>query len=206
MSPFAGYRKAVNAALISIIGPVAVGKTTLAELLCRELPAEIIREDYAGNPFLAESYTGRDDLLLPSQLYFLLSRSKQLCRAQWPAEGLFVSDYGFCQDRIFARLKLSDGQMEAYDAAARAVEAEIVPPRVMVRLDASIETLQGRIAGRGREYEAVFTQPFLRGLREAHRAIEPPPESVMIDLDCERVDLREEPARRELLQAIRDAL
>ncbi|RKY23662.1 MAG: deoxynucleoside kinase, partial [Planctomycetota bacterium] len=39
------------AKLISIIGPVAVGKTTLAECLAAQLPAEILYEDYAGNPF-----------------------------------------------------------------------------------------------------------------------------------------------------------
>ena len=43
------------ATLISIIGPPASGKTTLAESLCADLEAELVREDYAGNAFLADS-------------------------------------------------------------------------------------------------------------------------------------------------------
>ena len=68
----------MSAALISIIGPPAVGKTTLAALLAAKLPAELIREDYAGNPFLADSYAGSEQARLPGQLYFLLSRVGQL--------------------------------------------------------------------------------------------------------------------------------
>jgi deoxyadenosine/deoxycytidine kinase len=75
------------AKLISIIGPVAVGKTTLAEALARELPGDVLYEDYASNPFLAESFTTQAELMLPSQLYFLLSRVRQLSRSTCRAEG-----------------------------------------------------------------------------------------------------------------------
>ena len=96
----------MSAKLVSIIGPVASGKTLLAEKLSAELPAGLIREDYAGNPFLADSWAGQDDKLLAGQLYFLMSRVKQLALSAWPDDGTFVSDYGFCQDRIFAEIRL----------------------------------------------------------------------------------------------------
>ena len=75
------------AALISIIGPPASGKTTMAHWLAEALPGRLILEDYAGNPFLPGSYQGREELALPAQLYFLFSRVSQLNREAWAGQG-----------------------------------------------------------------------------------------------------------------------
>jgi deoxyadenosine/deoxycytidine kinase len=149
------------ATLISIIGPPASGKTTLAESLCARLGAELVREDYAGNPFLADSYMGKGEARLPGQLYFLMSRVRQLSRSSWPGEGVRISDYGFCQDRIFARLKLTAGEFEIYEPLRAAMEKLIRPPDLLIRLTARPEALLARIASRGREFERVMTAEFL---------------------------------------------
>ena len=109
----------MSAKLISIIGPPAVGKTTLACCLADDMPASLIREDYQGNPFLVESYLGSPEACLPAQIHFLMSRVGQLALAAWPAEGLVVSDYGFCQDHIYAAAKLSADELRLYDRLAR---------------------------------------------------------------------------------------
>ena len=104
----------MSALLISIIGPPAVGKTTLADLLAGDLPADVIYEDFAGNPFLAASYTGQSISRLPAQMYYLISRLAQLRESTWPHAGTVVSDYGYCQDRIFASLRLSPDDLAQY--------------------------------------------------------------------------------------------
>jgi len=179
----------VSAKLISIIGPPAVGKTTLAELLCEELAAELIREDYAGNPFLSEAYLGDNKAMLPSQLYFLLSRVKQLSLETWSQDGLFISDYGFCQDRIYANEKLISDDLGLYERVARRVGGLVKQPDVLINLDATIETLLERIAERGREFEKVFTAEFLSSMREDYKQIRQDLICPIIDIDSNKVDI-----------------
>jgi len=190
----------VSAALISIIGPPAAGKTTLAERLCQALPAQLIREDYAGNPFLVDACLGRAEARLPSQLYFLLSRVGQLGVANWPAKGTFVTDYGFCQDRVYARASLAAGDLRLYGRVAGRVEGLVHPPGLLIALDASEATLLDRIARRGRDFEKVMTAGFLSGIRRAYNQIAAQSPCPVIRVDCETTDLREEAALAQLIQ------
>lgn len=196
----------MSAKLISIIGPPAVGKTTLAEFLAAELPAEIRREDYEGNPFLADSYTGRAEARLPAQLCYLLSRVRQLSRWNWPSDGTVVTDYGFCQDRIYARAQLTDDELELYDRLAARVEGLVRRPDVTVRLDATPETLLKRIARRGRAFEKTMTADFLQSMRQAYNGLSAPAVGAEIRVDCDSVDLRAAAVRQEMIAEIRRAL
>lgn len=192
----------MSAMLVSIIGPVAVGKTTLAEFLARELPAELIREAYAENPFLAASYDGDVQAQLPAQLYFLMSRAGQLSTLNWPGDGAFVSDYGFCQDAIFAGLNLAGDEFEVYEKVLTGVTPLIHQPQAMIHLDASVETLTKRIERRGRRYERAMTAEFLEKLRsgceQAARAATCP----VLRLDCDKVDLLDSSARAAIVDEL----
>jgi len=201
-----GKGRAMGATLISIIGLPASGKTTLAEHLAAALPGRIIYEDYAGNPFLAEAYGGNRDAALPAQLYYLLSRVKQLRASTWPTGGFVVSDYGFCQDRIYAEQQLGGADLEAYNQVARRLEALVRPPDLMVCLDASETVLLERIARRGREFEKAMTPAFLTSLRAAYGRLPARSAGTILHVDCERTDLRKEAARAPLLGRIRQAL
>lgn len=192
--------------LISIIGPVAVGKTTLAEFLSRALPARIVREDYEGNPFLAESFRGMEELALPSQLYFLFMRVRQLAVKTWPGDGLVVTDYGFCQDRLYAKIKLRKDDMEIYERLRRQVEGLVTQPRVVIHLDAAVETLLRRIEARGRPFEAAYDAGYLERLRRAHFDIALPSDCQKISINCETVDLLDAGCREHIVEQIREAL
>jgi len=196
----------LGAKLISIIGLPASGKTTLAEHLAAALPGEIIYEDYVGNPFLADAYGGNRAAALPAQLYYLMSRVKQLRESAWPAEGIVVSDYGFCQDRIYAEQQLGGEDLAAYNLVARRLEALVHPPDVIVCLDASEAVLLERIARRGREFEKAMTAGFLASLRTAYDDLAVGTTGTVLRVDCERVDLRTAAARSPLLERIREAL
>jgi deoxyadenosine/deoxycytidine kinase len=109
--------------------------------------------------------------------------------------GIFISDYGFCQDRIYARSRLSPEDYRAYDEVARRLEPLVQPAEVIVCLDACVETLLDRIARRGRAYERVFDRTFLEAMREAYAPGVSFAETNVIRVDCDRVDLREAPNR-----------
>ena len=196
----------MSAKLVSIIGPVGVGKTTLAQKLSESLPAEVIYEDYSGNPFHAPSCQGQENLWLPSQIYFINSRAKQLCNAHWPAKGIFISDYGFCQDKIFAEAKLTGRALDAYHYISAQIARIVQPPSVMIHLDASVATLQKRIADRGRDYEATFTNEFLALLRERHFDINTSENCPLIQIDCDKIDLLKPQAITEISDQIREAI
>ena len=196
----------MSAALVSIIGPPAVGKSTLAELLCRELPARLIREDWQGNPFLAASYAGDASTRLPGQMYFLLSRVSQLAETTWPEEGIFVSDYGFCQDRIFARERLGRDELDAYEEVAHRLARVVHPPDVLIHLDAGPATLLARLALRGRDFERVMDEEFLAEMRAEYGRAAMEALCPVIEFDCDAADFREAPIRADLVAKVKKEL
>ena len=181
----------MSAKLISLIGPPAVGKTTLAALLAADMGAELILEDFDQNPFLAESYVGGEGSRLPAQLYFLLSRVRQLSRTTWPAAGVRVSDYGFCHDRLYAELKLGPEDLAVYETVARRVEGYVKPPDVTVHLDAPADVLRRRILDRGRSFEAVMDEGFLSAMRARYNALVARIDCAVVRVDCGAVDVRD---------------
>ncbi len=195
----------MSCALVSVIGPPAVGKTTLAEHLAAELPAEMIREDYAGNPFLADGYGGVAQARLPSQLYFLMSRVGQLSLLGWPERGVRVTDYGFCQDGIFARVTLSQADWTTYEHAAVRLGQLVKPPDVLIHLDADEATLLSRIAVRGRAHERFITAEFLTALRQAYAQAADQASCAVLRLNG-ATDLREFASRAPLIEQVRSAL
>lgn len=196
----------MSAKLISIIGPPASGKTLLGEKLATELSGELIREDYSGNPFLAESYVGSTETRLPSQLFFLFSRLKQLQEANWSEEGIFVSDYGFCQDAIFARQRLNDRDLEVYRRIASLAPRMVHSPDLIISLDASTETLIERIAQRGRDYESAIDNEFIGAMRKEYSSVAGRADCQVITIDTDVVDLRDPQERAKLIEVIRRKL
>ncbi len=188
----------MTAALVSIIGAPGAGKTTLAELLAGRLGASVLHEDYLGNPFLAESYLGRVECCLPAQVYYLMTRAKQMSAALWPQDGLVVSDYGYCQDRIYARAKLTGEDLHAYEQIAGRIDGLVVRPQVTVHLQASLELLRQRIALRGREFERAFGDDFLIYLSRAYRELADQTDGTCITIPCDEVDIRQPDVLAEL--------
>jgi 2-amino-4-hydroxy-6-hydroxymethyldihydropteridine diphosphokinase len=196
----------VGAKLISVIGPVAAGKTTVAEGLSVDLPATLVREDYEGNPFLADSYLGDAQTRLPAQLYYLFSRVKQLARAGWPSEGVVVSDYGFCQDRVFAEMRLPADDFPVYDRVARRIAPLVRDPDVLVCLDAPEPALLERIEDRGRPFELRIDASFLAVQRSAYARIAEQAACEVLWIDTEAEDVRDAPVRERLVERLRRML
>lgn len=191
--------------LVSIIGPPAVGKTTLAERLAEALPGRLVREDYRGNPFLADAYAGSEEARLPAQLYFLISRAGQLSTAG-SRHHPEVSDYGFCQDRIYARSLLSERDYRLYEKLAARVAPLVRAPDVLLHLDASEGELLERIQRRGRDFERSMTRDFLADMRMAYNQLVAGAERPVISVDAESSDVRDPATAAELAGRIRELM
>ena len=90
-----------NLYYIAIEGPIGVGKTSLAELLSKELGARLVLEDFEDNPFLPDFYYDPERFGFQTQLFFLLQRYRQQqdLRQVDMFQKLLITDYMFVKDR-----------------------------------------------------------------------------------------------------------
>ena len=63
---------------IVVEGPIGVGKTSLAKRLAKSFASELILEQAEENPFLERFYRNRRQSALPTQLFFLFQRARQI--------------------------------------------------------------------------------------------------------------------------------
>ena len=63
---------------IVVEGPIGVGKTSLAKRLAEDFGSELLLEGPEENPFLGRFYQNPRQAALPTQLYFLMQRVRQM--------------------------------------------------------------------------------------------------------------------------------
>jgi len=155
---------------VAIEGVIGAGKTTLATMLAKEWGAHLKLEVVEENPFLAQFYQDMRGYAFQTQLFFLLSRHRQ--QSELKQFDLFmervVSDYLFAKDRIFANITLDDNELALYKRLADLLEREVPKPDIVVYLQASVESLMGRIRRRGREFERDMSSEYIETLNEAY--------------------------------------
>jgi deoxyguanosine kinase len=155
---------------IAIEGVIGAGKTTLARKLAERLGAKLILENFEDNPFLEKFYKNRARYAFHTQIYFLLSRFRQLSRVY--QEDLFhnyiVADYIFEKDKIFAYLNLEDDELDLYEKIAALIEKSIRIPDLVIYLQSSVERLMKNIQQRDREIEKTISEKYIRELNEGY--------------------------------------
>jgi len=159
-----------NLYYIAIEGPIGVGKTSLANLMSKELSARLIREEFDENPFLPDFYKDPERFAFQTQLFFLLQRYRQQqeLRQVDMFQKLLVTDYMFVKDRLFASLNLGEKEMQLYDTVANLLERNIIKPDLVIYLQADTDTLMKNIAQRGREMETDITYEYIDALSQVY--------------------------------------
>lgn len=189
--------------LVAVAGIIGVGKTTLAEELAGMLGGRLILEEYGQNPFLPGQLAGQYDAALPNELYFLLSRARQLHKENIKDEPVVVCDYIFQKNRLFAQLNLDDRQLAIYDEVERTIVGHVRAPDVVIYLYDTVASCLDRIRRRGRHFEKEITTDFLAELSGAYeRLLDDWRLCPVLRVDCSRCDLRE----RENIKAIAEEL
>ena len=159
-----------NLYYIAIEGPIGVGKTSLAELLSKELGARLVLEDFEDNPFLPDFYNDPERFGFQTQLFFLLQRYRQQqdLRQVDMFQKLLITDYMFVKDRLFASLNLDDKEMHLYDTVASLLERNIIRPDLVIYLQANTDVLMKNIAKRGRNMERDVTWEYIDALNQVY--------------------------------------
>ena len=159
-----------NLYYIAIEGPIGVGKTSLAQLLSKELGARLVLEDFEDNPFLPDFYNDPERFGFQTQLFFLLQRYRQQqdIRQVDMFQKLLITDYMFVKDRLFASLNLGDKEMQLYDTVASLLERNIIRPDIVIYLQADTDVLMKNIEKRGRNMEKNVTWEYIDALNQVY--------------------------------------
>ena len=159
-----------NLYYIAIEGPIGVGKTSLAQLLSKELGARLVLEDFEDNPFLPDFYNDPERFGFQTQLFFLLQRYRQQqdLRQVDMFQKLLITDYMFVKDRLFASLNLGDKEMQLYDTVASLLERNIIKPDIVIYLQADTDVLMKNIDKRGRNMEKNVTWEYIDALNQVY--------------------------------------
>jgi deoxyguanosine kinase len=156
---------------LCIEGVLGVGKTVLCDLLARRLGARIILEQGEENPFLPRFYKNRKSFAFQTQLWFLLSRYRQISESFMQLD-LFhevsIADYMFAKDRIFASINLDDSELALYNHIVAILEERVPEPDYVVYLQASTDVLLRRIEKRGRPFENAMDKDYIDTLNQAY--------------------------------------
>lgn len=165
---------------IVVVGLIGSGKTTLSRELAQELDAlwlcEPDEKDNA-NPYLADYYKDPSRWAFTLQTHMLGMRLRQQLHAQWHVMNGFghaVLDSSYWQDTSFARLQvrqglMSEAEFETYQKLYHAMTASVLLPTVCLRVLATPETCNSRVAKRmevqtGRTCETAIDLKYLQDL------------------------------------------
>lgn len=155
---------------IVVEGPIGSGKTTLARMLSEKFSTELLSEKAEENPFLARFYQDAKRYALPTQLFFLFQRSRQI--ADVSQMDLFsqpiTADFFLEKDPLFARLNLNDEEYALYHQIYTHLELKTPKPDLVIYLQTPVDALSERITERGIKYESDIRYEYIERLSNAY--------------------------------------
>ena len=155
---------------LAIEGPIGVGKTTLAKKLADLLNYPLLLEPVTENPFLDRFYAEGTNQALPTQLFFLLQRAKQV--QDMPGNDLLdralVTDFMIEKDDIFATLTLDPAELDLYRQIHNSLELAPPRPDLVIYLQAPARILRQRVSRRGIDFEQSIHIDYLEALADSY--------------------------------------
>lgn len=155
---------------IVVEGPIGVGKTSLARRLARSFGSELLLEGADENPFLERFYKKPKEAALPTQLFFLFQRARQMqeLRQADMFRPVRVSDFLIEKDRLFAELTLEDDEFDLYEQVYENMTMDAPQPDLVIYLQAPVEVLLNRISKRGHDFERNISAAYLQRLNDSY--------------------------------------
>ncbi len=155
---------------IVIEGPIGSGKTTLAQMLADKFSVQLLSEKAEANPFLPRFYQDAQRYALPTQLFFLFQRSRQI--SDLNQRDMFskptVADFFLEKDPLFARLNLDDEEYTLYHQIYAHLQLKSPKPDLVIYLQTPVDELVERIEERNVSYEQEIPREYIERLADAY--------------------------------------
>jgi len=155
---------------LAIEGAIGVGKTSLARRLADAFGTEPVLERPQENPFLERFYQARARFALPTQLFFLFQRVRQiqaLKQSDMFRPG-YVADFMLEKDTLFARVNLADDELRLYEQVYAQLRLDLPVPDQVIYLQAPVDVLMERIRKRDLGYEHLIDRAYLQDVVDAY--------------------------------------
>ena len=159
-----------HADMIVIEGVVGVGKSSLMRHI-QKLGYETFEEPVFDNPILEKFYYDRKRYSFPLQIFFLNKRFKHIKEASKIDKA--VLDRSIYGDAIFAKLLHLNGEMEdeeysTYEELLENMLEHVVPPKLMIYLEVSVDEAIRRIRKRGLDFEQIVEREYWQNLNDQY--------------------------------------
>lgn len=196
---------------IACVGPIGVGKSTLAAIVARRTGAEFVPERFGDNPFLARFYEkgGIARWGFQTEVAFLTQRYDQLREITHKLERghSVVTDFVPAQNLIFARITVDPLEYALYESLYERLFANLPRPDRLICLDADLRTLMARIRRRARDMESGIAPDYIRKLRAGYAVWRHHPPCPTLWIDTSRMPIPSDlVARANALDAVMHSL
>lgn len=151
---------------ITIMGPVGVGKTTVARILGKALGFKIFEEKFENNPFLADSYDDMDRWSFHSQVFFLVQKANQMKKINplLAKKGVIHEPPIFQDALVFAKARLKGREWRLYQMVYQNLIEDLPVPDLIIYLRVGLDKLLLRISSRARGYELNVSKSYWQKL------------------------------------------
>ncbi|MFC3625659.1 deoxynucleoside kinase [Vogesella amnigena] len=158
---------------VVVEGPIGAGKSQLARRLADYWSVRLLAEAPEQNPFLERFYRHPPYHALATQLSFLMQRADAahgMLHGDLLAAPL-VSDFLFDKDELFASKTLDADELAIYRRIVQRFLPEYPVPDLVIYLQASADTVAGRLAARAAASELPpMPEGYVQRMHEAYSA------------------------------------
>lgn len=191
--------------LITVIGNVGAGKSTLTRALSGLLQFDASFEQVDANPYLSDFYKDQAAWGFHLQVCFLSQKSRGLIQIQQAGRD-HIQDRSIYEDvEIFARGLYESGKMsprdwETYHGLFANMMDQLIRPDLAIYLTGSLDSILRRISQRGRESEQNVPISYWAGLHQRYeRFMAAYDQSPVLWVDIDGFDLYKHPEHLNML-------
>ncbi len=158
---------------IAIAGNIGSGKSTLTNALSELYKLQPVLESVDENPYLEDFYKDMGRYAFQSQVFFLGKRLEQHLREINIAKRTIQDRTIFEDANVFARNLFELGHLDSrdwhtYQRLYLGIRPALRLPNILIYIQCSLPTLQGRIAKRGRDFEQSISPDYLARLNRLY--------------------------------------
>jgi deoxyguanosine kinase len=196
---------------IACVGPIGVGKSTLAAIVARRTGAEFVPERFGENAFLKRFYEpgGIQRWGFQTEVSFLTQRVDQVGEiAEKIRRGVsVVTDFTPAQNLIFAHITVEPMEFGLYQELYDRLFKGLPRPDRLICLDAELRVIMKRIRSRARDLESGIKSDYIKKLRAGYGQWREQPPCPTLWIDTSKMPIPNDlVARANALDAVMNSL